>query len=222
MYNLVKVISVAEAHRASFGTALGEATKRLPGAVTSLAAPTLPGVYNGGDFLWRVSFAGRAVADAALASEAGMAIRTLIAESRAVTSLDEAAFETGQSGGRADAPNGLYRVAMFCANRNPTPERLAAFARDTQIMPDHVRTILRWELSRATDASGAMPWTHLWEQEYADRAGLDGAYMLHPVHWAHVERWFDTEYPDYLVAPRLVHSFCAINRAILNQVASPA
>lgn len=217
MYNLLKVIGVAEARREAFGAALGEATERLPGAVTRLAAPTLPGTYHGGDFIWRVSFAERGAAVAASASEPGAAIQALIADGQAVTSLDEAEFETGFAGGGGDAASGLYRVAMFCANRNPTPERLAAFARDTRIMPHHVRTILRWELSEAAKASGAMPWTHLWEQEYADRAGLEGAYMLHPVHWAHVERWFDTEYPDHLVAPRLVHTFCAINGAILNQ-----
>lgn len=217
MYNLLKVIGVAEAARASFGTALGEATQRLPGTITSLAAPTLPGVYNGGDFIWRVSFADRGAAEAALASAAGGVIAALVADTRVVTSLDEADFETGHAGGAADARSGLYRIAMFCANRNPTPERLAEFARDTRIMPDHVRTILRWELSVAARAAGGMPWTHLWEQEYADRSGLEGAYMLHPVHWAHVERWFDTEYPDYLVAPQLVHSFCVLDRAILNQ-----
>ncbi|WP_150294697.1 Dabb family protein [Sphingobium estronivorans] len=217
MYNLLKVLGVTEEQRERFGATLGEATRRLPSAITRLAAPTLPGTYNGGDFIWRVSFADRAAAEAALASEAGAAIRALVGDAQAVRSCEDAAFETGWSGGAADARTGLYRVAMFCANRNPTPERLAAFARDTLIMPDHARTILRWELSQAATASGAMPWTHLWEQEYADRTGLEGTYMIHPVHWAHVERWFDTEYPDYLVAPQLVHTFCAIDQAILNQ-----
>lgn len=221
MYNLLKVIGVADGQRDAFGTALGTATGRLSGTITRLAAPTLPGTYHGGDFIWRVSFADRAAADQALATEAGAAIGALLADRQTVTTLDEAEFQTGDAGGAADAATGLYRVAMFCANRNPTLERLAAFARDTRTMPDHVRTIIRWELSQAAKASGAMPWTHLWEQEYADRAGLEGAYMLHPVHWAHVERWFDTEYPDYLVAPRLVHSFCAIDRAILNQGVHP-
>ncbi|WP_176590285.1 Dabb family protein [Sphingobium sp. EM0848] len=219
MYNLLKVIGVANGHQNGFGATLAELSRCLPGAIRCLAAPTLPGTYNGGDFIWRVSFADDVAANAAMASEPGAAIRELTANNAMVISLDEAEFETGHAGGCQDAAGGLYRIAMFCANRDPTPERLAAFTRDTLVMPAHVRTILRWELSQAATASGAMPWTHLWEQEYADRAGLEGAYMLHPVHWAHVERWFDTEYPDYLVAPRLVHSFCATDQAILNQEA---
>ncbi len=221
MYNLLKVIGVVESRRDMAGAALAEASRSLPGAISRLAAPTLPGSYNGGDFIWRASFADRGAAAAAMTSEQGRAIRTLIEDDRTVTSLDEAAFETTHAGGAGDAVGGVYRVAMFCANRDPTPERLAAFARDTLTMPNHVRTILRWELSETAKASGAMPWTHIWEQEYPDRAGLEGPYMLHPVHWAHVERWFDTEYPDYLVAPQLVHSFCAIDQAILNQGAKP-
>lgn len=216
MYNLLKVIGVQDAARDAFGRTLREATEGLPGTVSSLAAPTLPGVYNGGDFLWRVSFADRATADAALASDAGRAIAALVAGD-AVTTLEEADFATGHAGGDAKAPSGLYRVALFCANRDPTPERLDAFSRDTRVMPDHVRTIVRWELSQAERTTGALPWTHVWEQEYPDRAGLEGPYMIHPVHWAHVERWFDTEYPDYLVDRQLVHTFCALDRAILNQ-----
>lgn len=216
MYNLLKVIGVQDAARDTFGRALREATESLPGTLSSLAAPTLPGVYNGGDFLWRVSFADRAAAEAAMAGEAGRAIAALVVGDT-VTTLEEADFATGHAGGAAQAPSGLYRVALFCANRNPTPERLDAFARDTRVMPDHVRTMVRWELSQAERVTGALPWTHVWEQEYPDRAGLEGPYMIHPVHWAHVERWFDTEYPDYLVDRRLVHTFCALDRAILNQ-----
>lgn len=221
MYNLLKVIGVETARRSDFGTRLRDASDSLPGAVGKLLAPTLPGTYAGGDFIWRVSFPDRAAANAALGSEAGKAALALIADESLVTSLDQVAFTTGAQGGTAHAPAGLYRAALFCADRNPTSERLSAFAHDTLDMPKHVRTIVRWELSEAGEASGMMDWTHVWEQEYPDLGGLNGAYMLHPVHWAHVERWFDTEYPDYLVSPRLVHTFCATDRAILNQQAGP-
>ena len=84
MYNLLKVIGVQDAARDTFGRALREATESLPGTLSSLAAPTLPGVYNGGDFLWRVSFADRAAAEAAMAGEAGRAIAALVAGERPV------------------------------------------------------------------------------------------------------------------------------------------
>jgi len=82
-------------------------------------------------------------------------------------------------------------------------------------MPNHVRSILRWQLSTADEAEGDRPWTTVWEQEYRDLDGLNGPYMMHPVHWAHVERWFDTEYTEHLVDPILVHTFCAIQRPVI-------
>ncbi|AZI35265.1 hypothetical protein NT2_25_00080 [Caenibius tardaugens NBRC 16725] len=217
MYNLLKVIGVTDKARDNFGPALSDATQALPGITSSLVAPTLPGVYNGGDYIWRVSFTDQAAAQAAIASDAGQAVTALLNTPSTITSLEGADFETGHAGGDRDAASGLYRVALFCANRNPTPERLRAFSRDTQIMPNHVRSIVRWELSQSDLSTGGLPWTHIWEQEYADRTGLEGPYMMHPVHWAHVERWFDTEYPDYLVDRHLVHTFCALDQAILNR-----
>ena len=56
------------------------------------------------------------------------------------------------------------------------------------------------------------PWTHVGEQEYATLDGLAGTYIMHPQHWSNVERWFDPEYPEWLVDPVLVHTFCTISK----------
>ena len=39
--------------------------------------------------------------------------------------------------------------------------------------------------------------------------------MMHPVHWAHVERWFDSEYPEWLVDTQIVHSVCSIDEPVI-------
>ena len=57
-------------------------------------------------------------------------------------------------------------------------------------------------------AEGARPWTHVWEQRYDALDGLMGDYMMHPYHWARVDRWFDPESPDWIVDTHLCHSFC--------------
>ena len=64
-------------------------------------------------------------------------------------------------------------------------------------------------------AEGSCPWTYVWEQEYRDLQGLHGAYMRHPSHCARVERWFDPEFPEHLVDPHLVHTFCALDAPVL-------
>jgi len=212
MYNLLKVITLADGvDHDQFAGFISYATRALTGLQSYMFEPTLDGVYNGGDFLWRAVFDDKAVAEAAIASDAWAKAAALIGDPATVTHVDSVAYEGWRSGGSSGG-SGLYRVALFCANVRPDADRLAAFGEQTSHMPDHVRSILRWQLSVADHAEGTRPWTHVWEQEYADLDGLNGPYMMHPVHWAHVERWFDTEYPEHLVDTELVHSFCAIQQ----------
>lgn len=194
---------------------LAEAIDRLPGPHSHLLAPTLPGVYNGGEAICRLSFADREAADSALASPDWAPAAVLLTDLAHVTHLDHARFDSGRRGG--DGAAGLYRVALFCANVRPDAERLAAFADETAALATAVSAIGRWRLSTTHHAGGLRPWTHVWEQEYRDLEGLTGPYMRHPAHWARVERWFDPEYPEHLVDPLLVHTFCAVDRPVLEQ-----
>ncbi|QTH19727.1 Dabb family protein [Rhizorhabdus wittichii] len=213
MYNRLLIPTFAPDRRDAAMAVIAEASAAI-GAEALLFAPTLPGVYNGGDAIWRASFADRAACDAALDSDAWAPAAKLLADPAATTHLDAVGYASGAVGGPVDG-GGLYRVALFRAAIDPTPERLAAFGAQTAAMPRAIRSIRRWQLATADEASGLHGWTHVWEQEYADRAGLEGAYMMHPAHWAHVERWFDPEYTEFLVHPLLVHSFCAIDRPVI-------
>ncbi|WP_380871405.1 stress responsive protein [Sphingomonas sp. DBB INV C78] len=215
MYNLLLIPTFADAAaRDAAAATIAEATAGLPGIRDILFAPTLPGVYNGGDYIWRAVFDNEAACQAALASPAWQPAAAILADRVLVPQLQRVGYEGGRSGGSSKG-SGLYRVALFCANVRPTRERLDAFGAQTVTMPVHVRTMLRWQLSEAEGATGDRPWTHVWEQEYPDLDGLNGPYMLHPVHWAHVERWFDPEYTEHLVDPVLVHTFCAIDKGVI-------
>ena len=75
-------------------------------------------------------------------------------------------------------------------------------------MPEHISTIRSWRLSRlAGTGTHRERWTHAWEQEYETLDGLQRDYMLHPFHWAGVDRWFDPEMPNRIVELDLVHVF---------------
>jgi hypothetical protein len=213
MYNILHVLTLREVDPKAFAAELRTATSALLGLVGVLIEPTQPGVYNGGDILLRLVFEDEIAAETALAAAEGDCLKALLADAR-VAHDDHVAFQGGLSGGASDGA-GLYRVALFCANVVPDPQRLLAFRDQTVSMAGHIRTIRRWQLSQTNLAAGARPWTHVWEQEYADIEGLNGAYMLHPVHWAHVERWFDTEYPEHLVDPVLVHTFCEFSEPVI-------
>lgn len=215
MYNQLIIPTFAPDRRAD-AMATIEAASAAIGATSLLFAPTLPGVYNGGDAIWRASFPDKAARDAALASPAWAPAARLLADPAITPHVDTVGFANATLGGPVDG-GGLYRVALFRASIDPTPDRLAAFAAQTATLPRAITAIRRWQIATATpgEASGLHGWTHVWEQEYADRAGLEGPYMMHPAHWAHVERWFDPEYPEFLVHPLLVHTFCAIDGAVI-------
>jgi hypothetical protein len=194
--------------------ALSEAAQGS-GAVSTLFAPTCSGVWNGGDLIWRAEYRDEAHwRDAESGERFRRGAADLLRDPGRVSLVEHVAFPGGESGGASPA-RGLYRVALFCANHDPTPNRLALFAVETCAMPRHVRSIRRWQLATPLEASGSRPWTHVWEQEYDDLAGLQGPYMLHPCHWGNVDRWFDPEDPDWLVDPMLCHTFCETGAPVI-------
>jgi len=102
--------------------------------------------------------------------------------------------------------------------RAGTPEDVVAeFEADLMAMPEHIATIRSWALSRVAAGPNPTRWTHAWEQEYVDVAGLTGEYLLNPYHWAHVDRWFDGEVPGAIVEPALAHVFRWSGTAVLGR-----
>jgi hypothetical protein len=207
MFSSLRLVTLS--HDATLG-ALADAAREA-GAAATLLERTCEGAWNGGDVIWRAAYRDEAHYRTVEAGERFRRAASILEDPSRVSRVEHVAFDGGTSGG-ASVRRGVYRVALFCANRSPTPERLERFRAETLAMPRHVGTIRRWQLSLPRAASGSRAWTHVWEQEYDDLGGLAGAYMLHPCHWSHVDRWFDPEDPDWLVDPVLCHSFCTFER----------
>jgi hypothetical protein len=172
----------------------------LPPAAESLLQPTLPGVYNGGDLLWK-SRGDRAALDAAA--------QQLRQEQDGIAHVDSAVYEDGESGGEW-SKQGVYRALLLCVKTATAADTVARFEREMRAMPRYIHSIRAWRLSRVVQAAGARAWTHVWEQRYDSLPGLTGTYMMHPYHWAWVDRWFDPESPDWIVDTHLCHSFCTL------------
>lgn len=167
--------------------------RELPAAAETLLRPTLPGVYNGGDLLLRLR--GAATPGAPLRQDA-------------IAHVDRVIYEDGAGGGEWSGA-GVYRALLLAVKPAASDAMTACFEQELLAMPRYIRSIRAWRLSRVAQASGARAWTHVWEQRYDDLDGLTGEYMLHPYHWAWVDRWFDPESPDWIVDTHLCHSFCA-------------
>jgi hypothetical protein len=164
--------------------------------------PTLPGVRNGGDILMTLRFqtpAGwTAVAERFTTALAGAGI----------SHIDGVEYEGDTSETDTSQRATVYRTLLLRVDPDTDDATVERFEADLRLMPRYVRTITSWQLSRVASAIGASPWTHVFEQEFTDVAGLMGPYLMHPIHWAYVDRWFDPECPDVIVRDRICHSFC--------------
>ncbi|MFS0897396.1 Dabb family protein [Mycolicibacterium litorale] len=171
------------------------------GAERVITEPTLPGVRNGGDILVHLQFRDRDTGAAAVA-----ALDEVLGHP-AVRHCNGATY-SGTATPGADGGGTVYRTLLLRVRPGTDEATVRRFEDDLRLLPRYVRTIHSWQLSRVEEAVGASPWTHVFEQEFTDVDGLMGPYLMHPIHWAYVDRWFDPECPDMIVRDRVCHSFC--------------
>ena len=211
MFKLTQLIDFKPGADRAPALAALEAAGQSPKVSRAAILPTHQGVYNGGDLIWHVQFKD-AKAWRAWKKEQQVRLKKL----PGVKHIESVAYEGGPQGRPAKGlKNGIYRVALFCANHNATPRRVAAFGEDTARMPRYIKRIRNWQLSRVTESSGRRPWTHVWEQEYEDIGGLQHAYMMHPHHWGHIDRWFDPECQDWLIDTYLCHTYADLPSSVM-------
>jgi hypothetical protein len=177
----------------------------VPGCLRSEVGRNLPGTLNGGDYTLDLVF------------EDAAAPRWL---RRWVGSRGRRAWGRARRGRRvATSPGGRPRRAPRLRSRTlllrVEPGRLprvARFERELAAMPDHIPAIRNWHFARVCGPSG---WSHVWTQEFETVDGLQADYLVHPYHWAVVDRWFDPESPERVVAPDFAHVFCAMPQSVL-------
>ncbi|MED5810998.1 Dabb family protein [Mycolicibacterium sp. 050232] len=201
---VTRLLDVEESDRDRVLGALRDAAERS-GALRTLVEPTLPGSRNGGDILVHLRFANEfdwensgfddALADPAISRVNGV---------------------TYQGAPIRRGSGTVYRALLLRVPPEVEAETVAAFERELAMMPRYVPTITAWQLSRVEQAIGASDWTHVFEQEFTDVDGLMGPYLMHPIHWAVVDRWFDPETADVIVRDRVCHSFCELSRPVLS------
>ena len=191
-------------------TALGVAASRSIQTLADLGA---------GHFTWDLIHPDRESAQVARKSELWTDV-LLPALEEHCASWSALGLDTIGAGAREPGiAGGVKRTALFRLLPGVDPEVEAEFARDTLAMPAHIASIRNWRLSRAVtlewDATDGTAWDFVWEQEYADLDGLTVDYMIHPHHWAHVDRWFDLESGAQVVHPALCHAFAGLGEGFI-------
>nr|WP_084459145.1 Dabb family protein [Mycolicibacterium houstonense] len=200
---VTRLVDVAESERGRVLSALRAAADRS-GALRTLVEPTLPGSRNGGDILVHLRF------DTQQSWERSDFDDVL--GDPAISRVNGATYR-GAPVRRGSGT--VYRALLLRVPDDVEADTVASFERELAMMPRYVSTISAWQLSRVEQAIGTSEWTHVFEQEFIDVDGLMGPYLMHPIHWAVVDRWFDPETTDMIVRDRVCHSFCGLPGPVL-------
>lgn len=210
---------LSDADRASLAVLLERVATELPGMVTAALATNFVADYGAGHFTWDLVYVDRAAAEAARDS-AYWRDEVLPALDGACGAHSALGLETVGAGARdRELVGGVKRTALFRVLPGVSAERRERFERDTLEMAAQIPAIRNWRLSRAValdwDAPEGAPWSYVWEQEFAALEGLTVDYMVHPHHWAHVDRWFDPESGVQIVDSALCHAFAPLANSLV-------
>ena len=187
--------------------------RRAQGCLRAEIGANLPGTLRGGDFTLDLVFDGAEPAarwcDAACDERgAREAFAGLVAR---IDAVHYAPFDAGEGAPGLASP--VKRTLLLRVEPEAPVERVARFERELAAMPDHVLAIRNWHLARVHDPRGRF--SHVWAQEFARLEGLEVDYMVHPYHWAYVDRWFDPESSERVVEPDFAHVYCTLPRSVL-------
>ena len=207
MYKVTRVLTLSEGADAAALIQDLAATARNSRRVLDWAlAPTLPEANAAGDYIWRLHFANEAGARAWAAGD-GLEAHAIMNDPTRVRHVNSGGYVSGRVGSKQTLTRGIYRLLFISLDEAASATDVAQFEYETYEMGLYIPSIVQWRISRISEGSGTGSWTHMWEQEYENLDGLLNTYMLHPHHWAWINRWYDPECAEHVVQT-VCQSFC--------------
>jgi hypothetical protein len=190
MYSVTRLLDVIGEERDRVLTSVRSGAK-VTQAHHTLVEPTLPGSRNGGDVLVHLRFNSRRDWLSAADDFA------VVLQDPAITRINGVTYP-GTPASHAGAGT-VYRALLLRVLPDTDPSTLARFEDELSSMARYIPAIRTWQLSRVDEAIGT------------------SQYLMHPIHWAVVDRWFDPECPEVIIRDRVCHSFCHCDESILIQ-----
>jgi hypothetical protein len=224
MFKLTELVtfaaSIKAAERSQIADSLRATIGSNPHVLRSLIEPTLQGGVNCGDLVCHTQFANEGAYRDAMRHPSWPAARDDL-QAGSPIQTERVAYAQGSSHlSNPGLANGIYRVLLVRLRPAIDPEKIQKFENEMREMAQYITAIRNWGFSRVTDGSGLRQWDYVWEQEFADASALMGPYMVHPYHFAWIDRWFDPESHDWILDTCLCHSFCAVENSILTPPSS--
>lgn len=175
----------------------------LPGFLHLALGANLPGSWGASD----------CTLDLLFEHDPGQSLTERLVELPGTSRLERHAYRRIGGGLRESGlANGIWRTLLLHIRPDADPVQRAALERDLLRMPAYMPGIRNWQLSAVI---GDSRWSYVWQQEFASLGDLQGEYLAHPYHWGWVDRWFDPEFPEWLV-DSIAHAFCPFQSSLLS------
>lgn len=219
MFKVTRLLSfrpdLDDAARDALRTRFDAIVAGLPHVLHRRNRPSLPGSVNGGDIICHLQFATEADHRACALAEAWGAFEDFCRGPH-LASAESVMYRQGALGlGQPGIAGGVHRILLLSVRPFISEAKVIQFEAEMREMARYIPAIRNWGLSRVTASSGSRNWTHVWEQEFVDVQGLYGPYMMHPIHFAHIDRWFDTQSHDWIVDPELCSTCCEFDTSAM-------
>lgn len=189
--------------------------RRLPGLLHARTRPSLEGSVNGGDSVLHLVFESEAAWHLARSSTDWQQIEEFDLQVPAVrcdwVTYQQQAVELREP----RIAGGIHRILLLSVMPQTPMEKIARFEAEMCNMARYLPSIRNWGFSRISDSGGVRPWTHVWEQDFACSQDLFGPYMMHPIHFGQIDRWFDPQSHDWIVDTELCSTYCAFEQSAL-------
>ena len=85
----------------------------------------------------------------------------------------------------------------------------------TSHMREYVPGFLNSKVAATVESGGHSTWDYVFECDYADPSVYPGAYIMHPIHIAYVDRFFEPACAQWVFEPDLCTSVIATDAPFL-------
>lgn len=114
-------------------------------------------------------------------------------------------------------PEGIKRTILLKVKDSASSSDIEKMEQILIEWAQQLPEMVSWSLSRVASSTGAVDWSHCYEQEFTHASAVTEGYLNHPFHWAVADRYFHPEAHEQ-TADVFFHSIRPASRAMLGPV----
>ena len=174
-----------------------------------------PATMNPGDVLFEIGFIDQDSYEAAKQTDEWAHLQDTLDDESRVALYDWAAYGKGAENFTDTIQARCHRVLFMHVRDGADPEMVDKAYASTSHMREYVPGFLNSKVSATVESGGHSTWDYVFECDYADPSVYPGAYIMHPIHIAYVDRFFEPACAQWVFEPDLCTSVIATDAPFL-------